>query len=408
MTGAQRPLIMLTFFPRQIASKAIWIYFISLILVTLAFYRYAMPFGYMCMGTVEVLGFFLLTVGCSQKWSRLSEREFLIRVFWTAFILRAIGAIFFYYFYLNHTGTPFEFDSSDASGYHYEAKWLYEEKDWKYIFYYYFTSRDGISDSGYGLYLTALYKLIGPNIIVARLLKAVYSAITCILIYKLSARTMDEKTGRLAALMCAFMPNFIVYCGLHVKEIEMILLTVAFLERSDYLLRSKNITFFSILWPLLLGASLFFFRTVLGVVAIFSFITALLFSSKKVLSRGRKVIIGTWAIVAIAVLAGGTVMTEIERYLDEGTSNQDAMREQQTSRGNQWAKYATGTVMVPMMFAMPFSTMVDTGQPNQLILFGGNFVRNFMGFFVLLALYFSIFKYKKWRDFSLAFSACLV
>ena len=74
---------------------------------------------------------------------------------------------------------------------------------------------------------------------------------------------------------------------------------------------------------------------------------------------------------------------------------------EQTLRGNQWAKYATGGVMAPMMFVLPFSTMVDTGQQNQMMIHGGNFVKNFMGVFVLIALFDALFVKKNWRNFAL-------
>jgi hypothetical protein len=74
----------------------------------------------------------------------------------------------------------------------------------------------------------------------------------------------------------------------------------------------------------------------------------------------------------------------------------------QTLKGNKWAKYATGTVMAPMIFVLPFPTMVNPGeQYNQLVMSGGNYVRNFLGAFVLIALYTAIFVKKNWRDLSL-------
>ena len=76
-------------------------------------------------------------------------------------------------------------------------------------------------------------------------------------------------------------------------------------------------------------------------------------------------------------------------------------REQQTLRGSKWAKYATGSVMAPMVFVLPFSTMVSVeGQENQVTKHGGNYIRNFMGFFVILAII-NAFKRKKLRDFAM-------
>ena len=76
-------------------------------------------------------------------------------------------------------------------------------------------------------------------------------------------------------------------------------------------------------------------------------------------------------------------------------------RAQQAILGNQWAQYATGTVMAPMIVVLPFATMVDVDeQYGQQAKSGGNFIRNFMGFFALLAIYEAI-RRKKWRDFVL-------
>lgn len=94
-------------------------------------------------------------------------------------------------------------------------------------------------------------------------------------------------------------------------------------------------------------------------------------------------------------------MNEVEEMWANRSSNQESKRTEQTLRGNQWAKYATGTVMAPMVFVLPFSTMVDTGQENQMMLHGGNYVRNFMGVFVLIALISALFVKKNWRNFAL-------
>lgn len=151
--------------------------------------------------------------------------------------------------------------------------------------------------------------------------------------------------------------------------------------------------------PLLLAGSLFFFRTVLGAVAVLSLVAGLLFTSDRIVGRAKR-----WAsllliLVSVLVFAGGTIATEIEGYYEARTENQSLRRLQQTSRGNQWAQYATGTVLAPMMFVMPLSTMVDVDQQySQQIIHGGNYVRNFMGFFVLLTLVLVFFVNKEWKN----------
>jgi hypothetical protein len=391
---------MIPYFPKSIANKGLLFYFVSLVVVSVAFMSYAMGLVWIVLGVLEVSLFFLFSNSLSLKWSVLPAKQFVKNVFWTAFGLRVVWVIFSYYFYLLQTGQPFEYGAADSLGYHDEAAWLSGES-WEYVFDYLFFSRGGYSDSGYPLYLTSLYKIIGPNVIIIRFLKAIWSSWTCVLIYKLASRNMNESVARMAGIFAMLMPNLMVYCGLHVKETEMLLLIVAFLERADFVMKSKKYNVINIALPIVLALSLFFFRTVLGAVALFSFVTALLFAPNNVVKKGRKLMIAFWMILAVGMLAGGAIVNEVEELWLNRNTNQDTKRMEQTMRGNQWAKYATGTVMAPMVFVLPFSTMVDTGQENQMVLHGGNYVRNFMGVFVLIALFSALFVKKNWRDFAL-------
>jgi hypothetical protein len=391
---------MVSFFPKQISSRGILLYAISLAIVSIAFMNYAMGFVWIALGIVEILLFFLLSSRLTVQWQRLSVKDYVKDLFVFALLLRIVWVLFSYFFYQSQTGIPFEFDAADSLGYHEDAEWLAAEP-WSMTWSYLFASRAGVSDSGYVLYLTTIYKLFGTNIIVARLLKTVYGAVTCVLLYRLSARGMGEKVGRMVGIFAMLMPNLIIYCGMHLKETEMLFLLVAFLERADYLMRSKKYSVINIALPIVLAVSLFLFRTVLGAVALFSFITALVFAPNQVMKKGRKVMVAMWVILALVVMAGGTIMNEVERVWNGRGSNQDNKRMEQTMRGNQWAKYATGGVMAPMMFVLPFSTMVDTGQHNQMMIHGGNYVKNFMGVFVLIALFDALFVKKNWRNFAL-------
>ena len=393
---------MIPIFPKPIATRAITIYLISLAIVTIVFHRYMMLFGYIVLGITWVTAFFLLTHKWSVEWRKLPDKVFLQQLFWIALGIRLVWVFASYIFYIKATGIPFEIDTADALGYHEEAEWL-AASEWETTWYYYFGEGfHGTSDIGYPLYLTILYKIFGPVIIIPRIIKAFLSAYTCILLYRVSERTFGQDVGRMAGIMCALMLNFVVYCGYHLKETEMIFLEVAFLERADYLLRSSKVKFWDIFLPTFLALSLFFFRTVLGAAAAFSLATGVLLSSAPSMKRGwkRTALIG-WGVLCVLVLGGGTIMNEVEGYWEQKDENVTKRRTEQTLRGNQWAKYATGSVMAPLVVVLPFSTMVNVdGQYAQQTKHAGNFIRNFMGFFVLLAFYES-FKQKKWRDFAL-------
>ena len=392
---------MVPFFPKQIAHKAIYIYLGALAFISLFFLRYAMSPIYIVMGIGWVTGFFLLSAHCSELWEEMPRKRLLWYLFFISLGLRVVWVTFSYFFYIEKTGVPFEFGAADSMGYWGDASWL-STQNWAVIRGYLFGSTDIISDAGYPLYLTYLYKIITPNIFITRIVKSLLSSATVVLIYFLAQRNIGEKGGRIAAIFACFMPNFIIYCGLHLKETEMLFLMVAFLERADYLIRRRHYNIFTVVLPILLAASLFTFRTVLGAAALFAFVTAVFFTNTQIIGRTKRIILITWGLLAVITLAGGTIFTEAETLWEDRDVHQIAKREAQTEEGIQWAKYATGTVMSPMMLFLPFPTMVDVDQQyNQQILHGGNYVRNFLGGFVLLAIFCALFVTKEWRNLSL-------
>lgn len=393
---------MIPFFPKQITQKAFVTYLVSLTIVSLAFMRYSMQVGYMTLGVVFVGGFLLFTQVFCKEGDDVVTWKFVGYLFMSAFLLRLVWVIASYYYYTAVTGIPFEVDTADALAYHKEAEWLASEP-WITTWIYYFgPDAHGVSDVGYPFYLSVIYRIFGPVIIIPRILKAIYGAWTCVLLYRLAARTFGEPVGRMAGVMCALMPNLIIYCGYHLKEVEMIFLCVAFLERTDYLFRSKWFQFWNILPPILLMASLFFLRTLLGVVAVLTLATGIIiFKSPAMRKGGRRMTIVFLGMACLFVVGNGPVRTEIGGYWEKFNTNVTKKRQAQTDAGILWAKYATGSVMAPMAVALPFATMVDVdNQVAQQTKHGGNYIRNFMAFFVLLGIY-EAFRQKKWRDFAL-------
>ena len=325
---------MVPFFPKQITYRAIITYLIALVVISFFYSNYAMKFGYMALGFTFVVSFFSFTNVWSKS-QRESEKELIKTVFLVAVIIRLIWVIVSYFYFIDATGIPFEFDAADALGYHEEAKWLAGEKWSKTWEYYFGKNATGISDVGYPLYLTVLYKITGPVIIIPRIIKAFISAYSCVLVYRLAFRTFGEEVGKMSGIMMALMPNLIIYCGYHLKETEMLFLEIAFLERLDYLIRNKKASFWTVFPPTILAGCLFFFRTILGLAAIFTFATTVLLSNTPSMKKGwrRTALIG-WGVFALAVLSGGTAFTEIEAIWEEKDENASLKRMEQTHRGS--------------------------------------------------------------------------
>ena len=76
---------------------------------------------------------------------------------------------------------------------------------------------------------------------------------------------------------------------------------------------------------------------------------------------------------------------------ETGGSGQQTNMEWRSRRGGtlsqQFAKYAGAAVFAPMIFTIPFPTMAETpGQESQKLIHGGNFVKNILSFFTIIAI----------------------
>ncbi len=349
-----------------------------------------MPIHWMIFGLIEVVCFFYFSSNLSLKWNKISTKDFIKKLFFTALIIRVIYVIFTYFFYDSMTGIPFEFQSADAFGYHNEAIWinkLYQNQQLISKYGPYIGER--YSDAGYPVYLSIIYFISDNSILFTRIMKAILSAYTCILIFKICRNNFGEQTARIAGLLAMLFPSFIYYCGLHVKETEMIFLISLFIERGDNLIRNQHFSYLNLLLVISVGFSLFFLRTIVGVSAFFALFSVLLLSENRFIQTGKKIAIGIWATVALLLLLGGALQNEISKYWeDRGTNQLQSMKARaEVADGNKFSKYGTSAIFAPFMLIAPFPTLVNVEtQQNQMMLNGGFVVKNIIGFFILLAL----------------------
>jgi 4-amino-4-deoxy-L-arabinose transferase-like glycosyltransferase len=389
---------MLDYFPKFFTQKAILIYIGILIFVSIVFR--AMPALQLIFGVLEVMGFFYFSNRITMRWANLSERQFKRFLFQLSLVLRVLWVFISYFIYESYTGTPFDFSAADALGYHNEAVWVSEliSKDNLASYFRYIGGH--YSDMGYPFYLGILYFITDDSIIFARLLKALFGAGTVLITYKLGSRHFGVEVARMGAIFLMLFPNHIFYTGYHLKEVEMIFLAMLFLERSDDLLRSVQYSFLKISIIFTIVGSLFFLRTVLGATALFALLTTIFLSTKRASKAGQRWFLAIWVVIAMSYFLGGTIATEVEEIWEMRSSSQEKSLEFRAERvgGNKFATYASASIFAPAILVIPFPTMVNIeSQPNQMMMNGGYFVKNFMAFFVLFAV-FLIIKSKKWRE----------
>ena len=388
---------------RYIALYGIGVYLLALLVISLAFREHALQLKWMLWGIGEVLFFFVLTTVFYPRWNNDNQKRFIRKVFLTALALRVVYVVVMCYYYYLETGIGFEYDAADSIWYHPTAVYLsrcVRQGYISYVFKYLNAYTMGYSDQGYTLWLTLLYTIFGRSWLVPRLFKALMHAYLCIVVFKLGKRTFGERTGRLAAVMCVFMPILIQTCGLHTKEAEMIFLSIFALERMDYLIRSKKYTFWNILVPILLTGLTFGFRTIIGMCLIFAFLVFVLLSSKDLVGNKAKIIITASVVVVFLAFLFSPVGREMKIINRLKFADLNYQSEQYESLGLKHGELAKSYYLAPGAFVLPLAPMVEESPNHNKMIHGSTYVKNFLAFFAMLAIV-TAFRQKKWRDFSL-------
>jgi hypothetical protein len=388
---------------RHISIFGIGIYLLALIVVSVAFRHYALQPKWVLWGIGEVLFFFVLTDVFYPRWKNDDPKHFCRKVFWTALAIRAVYAFAMCYYYYYQTGLPFEYNAADSFGYHKTGVILsrsVRQGEIAYVFQYLHASTMGFSDQGYTLWLTLIYTIFGPNVLTPRLFKALMSAYLCIVMYKLGTRTFGERTGRLAAVMCVFIPLLVQICGLHTKEMELIFLSLLALERMDYLIRSKKYTVWNILCPILLTGLTFGFRTIIGMCLIFAFLVFIILSPNDLTNKKSKIITlaATVAVFFVFLLTPIGKEMRIVYWLKFTDLNYQAMKYE--ANGMRHSQLANSALLASGAFVLPLAPMVEEAPDHNKMIHGSTFVKNFLAFFAMLSILIAISQ-KKWRDFSL-------
>jgi len=167
-------------------------------------------------------------------------------------------------------------------------------------------------------------------------------------------------------------------------------MTILFVERSDLALHSKKITIANLALPGVIFLVMFTFRTALAAVLVAALVAALVLSSGRQLELWKKILytflFATWMFLTV----GTEIVQETQQLWEGRTENQSLGYEGRALRkgGNSFVKYASASVFAPLIFTIPFSTMVEIpNQENQMILNGANFTKNIISGLTILALF---------------------
>lgn len=387
---------------RYISIYGIGVYLLALLVISVVFRDHAMELEWMLWGIGEVLFFFVLTTVFYPRWKNDEPKVFWHKVFWIALAIRLLYVLFSYYYFIIRTGQPFD-SLGDAIGYYNRSVALskyVKRGDFDFVASFLRGYSLGFSDHGYLIWLTFIHTIFGSGILIARIIKALMSAYLCILVYKLASRTFGERTGRLATVMCVFMPILIQLTGTHVKEMELIFLSVFALERMDYLIRSKRYTFWNILFPVLLVGMTFGFRTVIGMCLIFAFLVFVILSPDNLVNRKGKVVTLSVTMVVFLAFLFTVIGSEMRIVYMLNFSGTDYLARKYESLGLKYSEFTKSKYLFPGAFVLPLSPMVDVTPDHNKMIHGSTYIKNFLAFFAMLSIVIAI-RQRKWREYSL-------
>lgn len=386
------------FMPKRISDISMVTYFLALIACTLLYSRHILDWKWWIFGIISVVGFFHFANRQSKLWFNIRPATFIKKLFWSGFIVRVIWVLVSYYLYYHWTGTPFSIDAADEFVYDASAREIAEAlRNGNYNIFktaqFSMGHYETISDLGYPMFLGLIYWIFWDSILIARIIKAILSAWTALLVYKVASRNFGESTGRMAGIFCMLMPNLIYYCSFQLKEVEMVFLAMLFVERADWLLRQPKLKAMQTVVVMLIPLFLFMIRTALAATLVAAFFCALLLTTGRVSGFGKRAILIVVAGIFAATMfvTSTSIGTEVRQMIETGGSGQQANMEWRSKRSGtmsqQFAKYAGAAVFAPMIFTIPFPTMAETpGQENQKMIHGGNFVKNILSYFTIMAL----------------------
>jgi hypothetical protein len=386
-----------SYFPRYFSSRAIACYVVTLIVVSAVFLNRALPFRFVLFGFFSVFLFFHYSSELTLGWRRYSPQQYVRKLFITALLLRMVYVVFIYFYYIEMTGQPHAYYAGDELLYHKLAS-TWREYDIE-TFVEQLSEYIVLSDTGYCWWLGLEYKILGTSVLPARFMKCFLDAFVCVLIYNLAGRNFGEAAGRIASVFYMLLPNAWYYCGVTLKETEMAFLLMLFVERSDLVFHYPRVKFKDLLLPVVIVVIMFMFRTALAAVMFAAMIAAVILSSGKQLIWWKKVLysmaFGVWMLFAV----GTELMDETQQLWMNRTDNQDVGYQwrAEVDNGNTFAKYASASVFAPLIFTIPFSTLVNVvGQENQMMLNGAYFIKNLLSGFVIFAMMILLFR-GDWR-----------
>lgn len=141
-----------------------------------------------------------------------------------------------------------------------------------------FMKNTGLSDQGFPIWCGTIFYIFGDGQLVVKLLNAIVTGITVVLVVKTVRIVLNERIAKLSGILYAFIPTVAYVSGFFLKESLMMFLVSIGIYNVVLLLKELSVFRFCVLFFVIL--SIFFFRGHLAAIVLFSCMCYFLINGK--------------------------------------------------------------------------------------------------------------------------------
>lgn len=384
----------------------------------LFFKNWSVNFIFLFSAFLTIILFFFFLRYFNIKWSKISKKRFEFRLFFISLFIRLVVMIFLYILFYYITGRSFSVEAMDSISYHESGIKLAEQLSNGYFHPLDLdVGRIRFDDIGYPMFLSIIYYIFGPSVLLIRIIHCILSSFSVLLIYKITIKLWNESISRLAGVIAMLFPAMLFYVGTHLKETYMLFLVLISIYYSIKLFNENN-KLFSMIIMVISIINIFLLRNILALIIIFSiifyyFINIYRFPKRYKVSNFICIFLlficlyGVLSYVGLSKNISETFLSYIgiEKEGDIGRRGKSIVQFQM--RGQNYAKYASPVLLSAISLITPFPSMVKTNiryfnQTEQWYHIGGLFIWNYISFFAFIGIYYSI--REKFKDSSILLS----
>lgn len=381
--------------PNWLIERSMGFFFISLFACWLA-WGHVPKYDLIFTSIISIVLFFFIGRSMSNRFSLLGEKKFLRSVFTVGLVVRILWVLYMFFvfnprYYSSRHGDGADTDWFMAFGKNL-SEWI-SGNSMHSLAKIIDINMSAIDDVAYPMILGVEYLLTGgvSDVLIPYMVKSILGACCAIFAYRITKRHFGDGAARIAAIFVCLNPNIIYWCGTMMKEAEMVFFCCLAVDKFDEVLSSGQRLTLRALWPgLLAGLVLFFMRTAVGLALFMAVFTHIVFSSRRILSIGKKIVLGLLIVTTVFIAIGDRTISQTKGYLEmvQSDTQKTNMEWRSSSSGNTFAKYAGTAVFAPLIFTLPFPTLnvANEVQYTQMQLSGGSFIKNIFSFFVIIVM----------------------